>query len=281
MPRGAMRPQYTACTFLVAALCLLAAFPEPAHSFSLPNLFGSSENTKSFEDTKSSMGTESSMDANLKRVLEKHNLRDAVAGLADIGVYDSERLRLLEDDDIDTMVNSNGLPLMTGRLLKSKRSHLITELDEERRTAEKIALEAADANGETALMRASRDGNSEVVGQLLAKGADVQAREKKHGLTALIYATHEGHSEVVGQLLAKGADVQAQDKNGKTALMLARPLGPGHSVVKQLQSVQRASETSATEKAGKVEEAKKAEEQESCGAEAQGGGRQAQGGAEA
>ena len=159
MPRGAMRPQYTVCTFLVAALCLLASFQEPAHSFSLPNLFGSSENTKSFEDTKSSMDTESSMDANLKRVLEKHNLRDAVAGLADIGVYDLERLRMLKDDDIDTMVNSNGLPLMTGRLLKSKMSQLITELEEavleERRTAEKIELEKADAKGVTALMRAS------------------------------------------------------------------------------------------------------------------------------
>ena len=121
------------------------------------------------------MGTESSMDANLKRVLEKHNLRDAVAGLADIGVYDLERLRMLKDDDIDTMVNSNGLPLMTGRLLKSKMSQLITELEEavleERRTAEKIELEKADAKGVTALMRASAKGYTEDVVQLLAKGA--------------------------------------------------------------------------------------------------------------
>ena len=55
----------------------------------------------------------------------------------------------------------------------------------------------------------SSGGYSEVVGQLLAKGADVQAQDKE-GLTALMAASGLGHSEVVGQLLAKGADVQAR-----------------------------------------------------------------------
>ena len=78
----------------------------------------------------------------------------------------------------------------------------------------------------------------QVVGQLLAKGADVQAQDK-NGATALMLASGVvglGHAEVVGQLLAKGADVQAQNKEGKTALMFAS--AGGHTeVVKQLQSV--------------------------------------------
>jgi len=78
-------------------------------------------------------------------------------------------------------------------------------------------VHARDKDGATALMIASAKGYWEVVGQLLAKGADVNAQDKD-GETALMRASAAGHSEVVGQLLAKGADVHAQNRAGATAL---------------------------------------------------------------
>lgn len=52
---------------------------------------------------------------------------------------------------------------------------------------------------------------------LLAKGADVKR--------ALIFAAWKGHTEIVVILLAKGADVNAKDKYGGTALMVAAAEG--------------------------------------------------------
>ena len=89
-------------------------------------------------------------------------------------------------------------------------------------------------DGSTALMEASAK-NSSAVGQLLAKGADVNARDK-FGWTALMYATDsvtKDSADVVGQLLAKGAHVNVRNKDGMTALMYASWEGNA-KVVKQL-----------------------------------------------
>jgi len=81
-------------------------------------------------------------------------------------------------------------------------------------------VNAKDANGCTALIRASWDGDTEIVAMLLAKGADVNAKDAK-GSTALMKASLNGHTKVVSMLLEKGADVNAKDNNGSTALMKA------------------------------------------------------------
>ena len=62
-----------------------------------------------------------------------------------------------------------------------------------------------------------------VVKALLARGADVKARDKA-GRTALHYAAWNGNTarKNVRLLLAAGADVDAKDVNGKTPLMLAQ-----------------------------------------------------------
>ena len=71
-------------------------------------------------------------------------------------------------------------------------------------------------------MLESGHGHTEVVEQLLAKGADVNAK-RNDGVTALIMASQQGHTEVVKQLLAKkGVDVNGKANNGATALSLAR-----------------------------------------------------------
>ena len=81
-------------------------------------------------------------------------------------------------------------------------------------------VNAKDANGSTALIRASWDGDTEIVRMLLEKGADVNAKDAK-GSTALMKASLNGHTKVVSMLLEKGADVNAKDNNGSTALMKA------------------------------------------------------------
>jgi ankyrin repeat protein len=81
-------------------------------------------------------------------------------------------------------------------------------------------VNAKDANGCTALIRASWDGETEIVAMLLEKGADVNAKDAK-GSTALMKASLNGHTEIVRMLMEKGADVNAKDNNRSTALMKA------------------------------------------------------------
>ena len=90
----------------------------------------------------------------------------------------------------------------------------------ERQPAMAGALLAAGADpnralpfGETPLMTASRAGNVDVVGRLLAAGAEVDAAtaEGAYGeQTALMWAVAQGHAAVVEVLLAHGADVGAR-----------------------------------------------------------------------
>ena len=85
-------------------------------------------------------------------------------------------------------------------------------------------------NNGQALITASKNGNIVKVNALLAKGADVNAKDK-NGDTALIMASLYGHSEVVNALLANGADVNAK-ANGWTALRIASH--QGHSDIVKL-----------------------------------------------
>ena len=91
-------------------------------------------------------------------------------------------------------------------------------------------VQARDTHGSTALLDATFGGHDAVVEALLARGADVQAKDN-HGRTALMWASWNGHLVVVQALLAKGADVQAKSTNGNTALMTAS--SEGHVAVVQ------------------------------------------------
>ncbi len=68
------------------------------------------------------------------------------------------------------------------------------------------------------LIIAASNGKLKAVEFLLARGADVNVRDKSNGATALIVAAREGHLQVVDLLLKKGADVNASDSAGNTAL---------------------------------------------------------------
>jgi ankyrin repeat protein len=114
----------------------------------------------------------------------------------------------------------------------------------------------AAVNGITPLMAAAYSGRTEIVAQLLAKGADVNAVDRlmknamtyaagegrtevvklfiakgvnpntlyEHELTALMWAAGGGHAETVRALLDAGANTGLKDDRGKTAADIAREL---------------------------------------------------------
>jgi len=79
------------------------------------------------------------------------------------------------------------------------------------------------ADGERAtfgIRRAALDGNTALVFDLVARGADVDARGMS-GWTPLMCACNYGHAATVAELLRLGADVNAQTPDGFSSLMVA------------------------------------------------------------
>ena len=76
----------------------------------------------------------------------------------------------------------------------------------------------------TPLNRAAIKGKTERAKVLLAKGADVNAKDDD-GWMALHYAAFHGHTELAEVLLAKGADANAKTKKGSTPLYIAAQKG--------------------------------------------------------
>ena len=85
---------------------------------------------------------------------------------------------------------------------------------------------------------AAKIGNIEAVKQHLAAGADVNAlKNKTYEETPLRWAAWGGHKEIVELLIAKGADVNAKEKYGGTPLDAAiqsRKFPKGHPEVAEL-----------------------------------------------
>jgi ankyrin len=69
---------------------------------------------------------------------------------------------------------------------------------------------AALLSGETVLMTCARAGGWQAVKALLARGADVNAREHEHNQTALMWAVSQRHPDVVALLVAAHADVRVR-----------------------------------------------------------------------
>ena len=76
------------------------------------------------------------MDADLKTLLGKRKLKDAVPALVAIGVKGLETLEIMEDADIDEMTKNHKLPKMTGRLLKKELPSLVPALIQKRKEEE-------------------------------------------------------------------------------------------------------------------------------------------------
>jgi ankyrin repeat protein len=73
------------------------------------------------------------------------------------------------------------------------------------------------ARGDTALHHAARNGDLEIVEQLVGSGADVNVRSD-HAHFPLYCAAGHGHVETTRYLVEHGADLQARLADGKTVV---------------------------------------------------------------
>nr|CEG03507.1 unnamed protein product [Fusarium acuminatum CS5907] len=85
----------------------------------------------------------------------------------------------------------------------------------------------------TDLMLASYYGHRVIVKLLLEKGAEIEAKDSKHGRTPLSWAAENRHEAIVKLLLAtEGVNVNSTDRNGQTPLWGA--IGKGREAVVRL-----------------------------------------------
>lgn len=97
--------------------------------------------------------------------------------------------------------------------------------------AEMLLAKGAKVDGDggtqrdTPLMKASSQGDCDMVRLLLQKGADPNLQNAGHGWTALILAAHYGHERIVLQLIKQGANPDLQDATGRTPLIAAYTAG--------------------------------------------------------
>jgi len=76
------------------------------------------------------------------------------------------------------------------------------------------AGQAAAGSLNDQLIQAAKSGDKAVVQQLLAKGANIEAKDKD-GFTALIWAAYGDHPDTVTLLLEKGRPHRGQEHAGR------------------------------------------------------------------
>lgn len=96
---------------------------------------------------------------------------------------------------------------------------------------EKLRHERAnwrDQHDQTPLYNAAADGDIAQIKELVAHGAEINARNLRDGsnLTALMITADRGHAKIVRQLIEAGANVNLRDKGGQTALCDVLNNGP-------------------------------------------------------
>jgi len=89
---------------------------------------------------------------------------------------------------------------------------------------QKVDVNAAQADGTTALHWAVDNDDLETANLLISAGANVKA-ETRYGLTPLYMACLNGDASMIEKLLAAGADPNTANRAGETALMTASRTG--------------------------------------------------------
>jgi ankyrin repeat protein len=111
-------------------------------------------------------------------------------------------------------------------LVKAANDGNLTRVQELLAAGADANARGSQINTETALMRAAANGQADVVRVLLDHGAEVNARHEGegdlHGRTALFFAVGSRQDvPTIELLLARGADAGLKDRSGKSALRLA------------------------------------------------------------
>jgi uncharacterized protein len=91
-------------------------------------------------------------------------------------------------------------------------------------------VNAASADGMSALHWAAERGDADIAAILVRAGANVDATTRLGGYTPLLLAAKNGHAPVVKELLEAGADANAPTSTGTTPLMLAAASGVAEAV---------------------------------------------------
>ena len=97
--------------------------------------------------------------------------------------------------------------------------------------AKGVDVNVKDKHGGTPLHRATLGGNKEIAELLIVNGVDVNTKSVS-GKTALLVAAFNGRIEIIELLIAKGADVNAKSVSGGTALHNAA--AKGHKEIVEL-----------------------------------------------
>jgi ankyrin repeat protein len=90
-------------------------------------------------------------------------------------------------------------------------------------------------NGDTALMKATRTGETEIVRELIGAEVDLDLRNND-GNNALWFACFGNYHDLIQLLVDAGIDIDNQNDNGATALMYAASAGKTPVVQRLLQA---------------------------------------------
>ena len=135
--------------------------------------------------------------------------------------------QLLNDSQIDGCDDCRWTPMM--KAAQNGHAEIVKIL-----LARGADVNARDKGGYSALIVAAGDNRAGVISLLVKHGADLNLQDATMGWSALIWAAKEGHDASVEALLEAGADREVTDFSGKTALDWALSEGHG-SVVPLLQ----------------------------------------------
>ncbi|MFC1716254.1 ankyrin repeat domain-containing protein [Candidatus Poribacteria bacterium] len=146
----------------------------------------------------------------------------------------NEEELLAETDRIEVMVKPHLVPSQSGRFagsldatrkfIRQRRDDIINEIADGMPEWEKAPIELV-VIGSAEVWGAAANGDIKAIKQLLAKGADVNARDIKDGMTPLSWAALLSQTETAELLIQKGADVNARNRDGATSLHVAAFFG--------------------------------------------------------
>ena len=94
-------------------------------------------------------------------------------------------------------------------------------IEEKTAPPEPVLSPVTPDGGDSALVRAARDGDVATIELMLGQGIDANERSELDGHTALIAASRANHGDSVRILLVAGADASTRSRTGETALTMA------------------------------------------------------------